>query len=509
MHDPENRGLPSPLHTAPISLSSTYDIPPISAPNFMNMSALKMDFSATENGYDSSHYSPMSKEPSSAISSFQSSPEVAHMDLFGEIGDTIPDFPVPTRYSRLPNSQSAVDLGSCSPTIKDELPPRSQSISEIELDPSLDASIEDTGITTEEVASFIYGPDPVENKWTCLYPDCNKKFGRKENIKSHVQTHLGDRQFRCNSCKKCFVRQHYLKRHSKIHSGVKPYPCACGHSFARHDALTRHRQRQMCIGALGGMIKKEIKRGRPKKTTRPDTEERREKAARTRQRVLEKTCASSVSGSSECSFSSPPAMFDDLEMRETSPFGGLQALEPSYGVSLDIFSNTPPASPVYSTGNYHSPSHSQQSYTPKAASMSPSPKRVSIISIPERSEVNFQAQYSSSKSTVSRYGTPPELDLSSSSPIASKFFDFEGGSEADGLIQSIGTSQNEDCSESFAMPEINHDVDSMFFDSFEVKTAMTSLERDPLLLLDDDPFAPSAAWMDDFRDEPESFFNSP
>jgi hypothetical protein len=39
------------------------------------------------------------------------------------------------------------------------------------------------------------------------------------------------------------VRQHDLRRHEKIHGGDKPFVCACKKSFARQDALTRHRQR--------------------------------------------------------------------------------------------------------------------------------------------------------------------------------------------------------------------------------------------------------------------------
>jgi regulatory protein SWI5 len=39
------------------------------------------------------------------------------------------------------------------------------------------------------------------------------------------------------------VRQHDLRRHEKIHGGDKPFVCACRKSFARQDALTRHRQR--------------------------------------------------------------------------------------------------------------------------------------------------------------------------------------------------------------------------------------------------------------------------
>lgn len=116
----------------------------------------------------------------------------------------------------------------------------------------IDASIEDTGISPQDVQRFISPQDHCDGKWTCLFDGCNKKFGRKENIRAHVQTHLGDRQFKCNHCGKCFVRQHDLKRHAKIHSGDKPHKCPCGNGFARQDALTRHRQRGVCDGALPG-----------------------------------------------------------------------------------------------------------------------------------------------------------------------------------------------------------------------------------------------------------------
>ncbi|PFH63016.1 hypothetical protein XA68_10428 [Ophiocordyceps unilateralis] len=141
----------------------------------------------------------------------------------------------------------------------------------------------ETGVTVEEIAQYIRSPETTDGKWTCLFDDCGKKFGRKENIKSHVQTHLNDRQYQCPTCKKCFVRQHDLKRHAKIHTGIKPYPCECGNSFARHDALTRHRQRGMCIGAFDGIVRKVVKRGRPRKN-RPDMETRLEKAARQRRK---------------------------------------------------------------------------------------------------------------------------------------------------------------------------------------------------------------------------------
>ncbi|KAF2724228.1 hypothetical protein K431DRAFT_343985 [Polychaeton citri CBS 116435] len=178
----------------------------------------------------------------------------------------------------------------------------------------IDASINETGISAEEVQQYISEQDPVDNKtpWTCLFPGCGKKFGRKENIRSHVQTHLGDRQFKCNVCNKCFVRQHDLKRHAKIHTGERENQCPCGQSFARADALTRHRQRGMCTGTLPGFERKEgaaPKRGRPKKNggSRPGLQERTSKAAKARQLDAELDAAeaaladfyqaSSVSGS--------------------------------------------------------------------------------------------------------------------------------------------------------------------------------------------------------------------
>lgn len=243
------------------------------------------------------------------------------------------------------------------------------SISDLNLEPGIEASIEETNITLDDIAQFIEGPDPVDNKWVCKYDGCGKKFGRKENIKSHVQTHLGDRQFRCGHCNKCFVRGHDLKRHAKIHTGTKPYPCLCGNSFARHDALTRHRQRGMCIGAFDGVVKKVIKRGRPRKH-RPEMEDRLDKASRTRQKTSEAQdpYASSASSCSISSWGSPPTEnMDNLSIRGTSPIEHMalfgmpnqtgMSMEQMMGFPPDTFSFTPPASPGYSTGNKPSPSY--------------------------------------------------------------------------------------------------------------------------------------------------------
>ncbi|ODQ65388.1 hypothetical protein NADFUDRAFT_25384, partial [Nadsonia fulvescens var. elongata DSM 6958] len=97
--------------------------------------------------------------------------------------------------------------------------------------------------------SYMTGPTP-EGKFICLFPDCGKEFGRKYNIRSHIQTHLSDRPYKCEVCESRFVRQHDLKRHMKIHVEAKPYECPCGKTFARQDALTRHRARVICVGGF-------------------------------------------------------------------------------------------------------------------------------------------------------------------------------------------------------------------------------------------------------------------
>ena len=487
-HENDEAIYPSPPNTVPMKSSHTFDVAAAPPPSFMNMLALKMDFAANESGYNSSHYSPMSKDISPAMSSQVSTPEMEHMDLFGEVANGMPNFAATSQRAKLVTPKGSVDLGTRSPVAKPEMLSRTQSFSEIALDSSIDATIEDTGITSDEIASFIQGPDPIDSRWVCMFPECNKKFGRKENIKSHVQTHLNDRQFKCNHCEKKFVRQHDLKRHSKIHSGVKPYPCACGNSFARHDALTRHRQRGMCIGAFEGCFKKEIKRGRPKKAQRPDNDERREKAAATRQRVLERTYASSMSGSSVCSYPSPEAEFvdTDMNMRGTSPFDNLPTLEPA----SDMFSYTPPESPGNSTGNCISPQQfnlfSPQYHTP-CASQTPSPVRGPITDIPEVDEEQLPPLMSPTKSATSQYGTPPELDLSSSSPAASKFFDFDQSSESTGNVtQSTSTNPSTDVTDNFKFSDLGmsqENVDKMFSDCFGDNDT-TSLERDPTLLMD-------------------------
>lgn len=267
----------------------------------------------------------------------------------------------------------------------------------------------ETGVTLEEISQFILTPETTDGKWTCLFDDCGKKFGRKENIKSHVQTHLNDRQYQCPSCLKCFVRQHDLKRHAKIHTGVKPYPCDCGNSFARHDALTRHRQRGMCVGAFDGVVRKPVKRGRPRKN-RPDMETRMEKSARTRQKNMSISSVSSMSGCSESSVPNSPD--DDLNMVDD-------------GVAFDMGLYRMQDAPSMSTAPMSTAP--MPTLTPRDinAHVTPSPSIDSLnscISPKAIMEHLPPCPASPVKSAGSRHDTPPELSQSSS-PAQAQFFD--------------------------------------------------------------------------------------
>ncbi|KAJ5916319.1 hypothetical protein N7504_000334 [Penicillium tannophilum] len=201
-------------------------------------------------------------------------------------------------------------------------------VDEFDLDARVKASVKESSVSSDEINQYISGPDPKDNKWVCTFSGCHCRFGRKENIKSHVQTHLNDRQYVCDRCGKDFVRGHDLKRHLKTHSGKKPFACACGASFARQDALTRHRQRDMCVGGFTGFVPKTTKRGRPPKKARPDVETRQIKSTRTRQRIAQKSAPLM------------PVKIENNTFHEQPMFNS-----PNYAPSTSMSSFTPPTSP--------------------------------------------------------------------------------------------------------------------------------------------------------------------
>lgn len=96
-----------------------------------------------------------------------------------------------------------------------------------------------------ELDRYWEGPD--ENKvFTCIYKNCGKKFTRRYNVRSHIQTHLSDRPFSCSYCPKSFVRQHDLNRHVKSHLVSKHCRCKCGKEFTRVEGYKKHLANGVC-----------------------------------------------------------------------------------------------------------------------------------------------------------------------------------------------------------------------------------------------------------------------
>lgn len=111
-----------------------------------------------------------------------------------------------------------------------------------------------------ELDRYWEGPD--ENKvFTCTYKNCGKKFTRRYNVRSHIQTHLSDRPFTCTYCPKSFVRQHDLNRHVKSHLVLKHCRCKCGKEFTRVEGYKKHLQNGICsrVTEDGGVMKPQLK----------------------------------------------------------------------------------------------------------------------------------------------------------------------------------------------------------------------------------------------------------
>ena len=59
------------------------------------------------------------------------------------------------------------------------------------------------------------------SRFSCDFEQCNKKFGTKQNLESHLRTHTGEKPYKCGICNSSFKRYHHLKKHVQSYTHLE------------------------------------------------------------------------------------------------------------------------------------------------------------------------------------------------------------------------------------------------------------------------------------------------
>lgn len=72
---------------------------------------------------------------------------------------------------------------------------------------------------------------------------CDKSFVRLSELKTHQDQHNGKRRFKCSHCPKSFTQHPHLITHLRTHSGHRPFKCdQCPKQFSQSSHLSVHKQ---------------------------------------------------------------------------------------------------------------------------------------------------------------------------------------------------------------------------------------------------------------------------
>ncbi|TDL15155.1 hypothetical protein BD410DRAFT_733068 [Rickenella mellea] len=85
----------------------------------------------------------------------------------------------------------------------------------------------------------------LEAKYICPLHGCGSTFVRHFNLRVHMQSHSGQKPFKCEwpGCGELFSRQLDCKRHELRHHNIGSYTCqGCRQQFADMDSLNHHRE---------------------------------------------------------------------------------------------------------------------------------------------------------------------------------------------------------------------------------------------------------------------------